>query len=76
MQLVSSQDSFDTLPARECDSVSFPTGWENLDEYQMLKVLKMNETADKLGRVKHIIKQTLLKVPGDDFGYKYLTDIL
>ena len=73
MQLVSSQDNFDIPPARECDSVSFPTGWENLDEYQMLKI---NESTDKLGRVKHIIKQTLLKVPGDDLGYKYLTDIL
>lgn len=33
----------------------------------MLKMLKINEIADKLGRVKHIIKQTLLKVPGDDW---------
>lgn len=42
----------------------------------MLKMLKIDETADKLCRVKPIIKQNLVKVPGDDFGYKNLNDIL
>lgn len=42
-QQVSSQGNSDSPPARDCSSVSAPTGWENLDKHQMMKTLKIHE---------------------------------